>query len=446
MNKEQFLVSFFSKSNELRLNYFVLGSYQSLPRDTGGSDIDIVVKESDFGEMENILFSLTKECSACLVSYLETSNARFYRILAHEWGVQIDIFFKGLCFKGVPYFPIENMNDDVIYHNNIVRALNEKQGYIIDYFKEVIHNGNVRVKYVKALYESFCDDLEGTKSLIESAYGSDVFHLFMENLSLEGLANVAYPLKKILREKITHRRIFPQIKSKIFLMKRLLCKTPGYVIAVEGTDGSGKSFIINSISPILNEAFHNGVVYNHLRPNWLPDLAVLLGRRKKIASEKIIEVVSDPHAGKQSGFVMSLVRWGWYMLDYTFGYMRKVWPQIHSKSKVFIFDRYYYEFYLDQKRSHVKLSNWVVRIGELFLPKPDLILCLGGDPKKIFARKPETSLEEVTRQTNALKDFCKKRKNAVWIDTTMKPEESVEAAMKAIMAVMGKRFKLEDIQ
>lgn len=219
----------------------------------------------------------------------------------------------------------------------------------------------------------------------------------------------------------------------------------GYVIVVEGTDGSGKSFIINSITPILNGAFHNGVIYNHLRPNWLPDIAVVLGKRKKTAPGKEIKVVSDPHAGKQSGLAMSLVRWGWYMLDYTFGYLKKVWLQVHSKSKVFIFDRYYYEFYLDQKRSHVKLPNFIVRIGEFFIPKPDLILCLGGDPEKIYARKPETSLEEVARQTKVLKEFCNARKNAVWIDTTVKPEESIDAAMKAITAVMGKRFKIEDI-
>lgn len=220
----------------------------------------------------------------------------------------------------------------------------------------------------------------------------------------------------------------------------------GLVIIVEGTDGSGKSFIIDHVTPCLEKKSRNTVVYNHLRPNWLPDLAVVLGKRKKSVPGDEIQVVDNPHAGKQSGFVMSLVRWGWYMLDYTFGYMKKVWIPIHSKSKVFIFDRYYYEFYLDQKRSHVKLPNWVVGFGELFLPKPDLILCLGGDPEKIYARKPETSLEEVTRQTNALMDFSKKRKNAVWIDTTMKPEESIDATMKAIMDVMGKRFKLEDIQ
>jgi len=219
-----------------------------------------------------------------------------------------------------------------------------------------------------------------------------------------------------------------------------------FVIVVEGTDGSGKSFIIDHITPRLEKMTGEKVVYNHLRPHWLPDIAVVLGKRKKLKEGQEVKVVSDPHAGKQSGFAMSLVRWGWYMLDYIFGFLKKVWLPTHSKSKVFIFDRYYYEYYLDQKRSHVKLPNWVVRVGEFFLPKPDLILCLGGDPEKIYARKPETSLEEVKRQTAVLKDFCDKRKNAVWIDTTVKPEESIEAAMQAITAMMSKRFKIDDVR
>lgn len=190
----------------------------------------------------------------------------------------------------------------------------------------------------------------------------------------------------------------------------------------------------------MNGAFHNGVVYNHLRPNVIPDIAELMGKRKKAEKDKVT-VVSDPHAGKQSGFIGSFVRWSYYMIDYTFGYLKTVWPAIHTKSKVFIFDRYYYEYYFDQKRSHTSLPKWILRIGEWLLPKPDLILCLGGDPQKIYERKPETSIEEVTRQTNVLKDFCAKRKNAVWVDTTTAPEESIRCAMNAICDMMSPRFK-----
>ncbi len=89
----------------------------------------------------------------------------------------------------------------------------------------------------------------------------------------------------------------------------------------------------------------------------------------------------------------------------------------------------------------MNLPRWIIRFGELFVPDPDLVLCLGGDPEKIYARKPETSLEEVTRQTEELRNFAAKRENAVWIDTTKPIEESVADAKSAILAMMSTRFK-----
>lgn len=82
------------------------------------------------------------------------------------------------------------------------------------------------------------------------------------------------------------------------------------------------------------------------------------------------------------------------MMDYTFGYAKSVYPKIATKAKVFIFDRYYYDYYIDQRRSRTSLPQWVLRFGEIFVPVPDLILCLGGDPKKYMS----VSLRQVLKR------------------------------------------------
>ena len=332
------------------------------------------------------------------------------------------------------------MRERVIEYNGI-KVLDIKKGYYVDYIKEVLHLGKAKEKYLKAFIEEIKRDEEYYREELSSLYGEKTVQLVFDNLSEDELPSVEKQLQRMIRKRVMKGHRWKNIWLRMLLLKRLFGKRPGYVIAVEGTDGSGKSFIINSITPVLNEAFHNGVIYNHLRPNAIPDLGVLLGKKKK---EDEAVVCTDPHGQKPSGLVGSLIRWGYYMIDYTFGYMKKVWPQIHTKSKVFIFDRYYYEYYLDQKRSRTNLPQWVIRFGELFLPNPDLILCLGGDPEKIYARKPETSLEEVKRQTDVLKNFCGERKNAVWIDTTIQPEESVKAALGACYDMMSKRFNTEE--
>lgn len=440
MNKKEFLTSFFSRLNGEEVDYFVYGSYLSLPDDTGGSDIDMVVSEQDFPKVRSVIRSLTEGTGVSLVSFYTNANAKFYRFLffPQSFGVQIDIFYKGLCYKGVEYYPMRLMRERIITYNDI-KVLDIKKGYYVDYIKEVLHLGRAKEKYLKAFLEEIDTDRDYYRKELTDLYGAEVARLVFDNLSEEKQKSIQKPLQRLLRKAVLNGKQLQSSWRTLTLLKRLFGKRPGYVIVVEGTDGSGKSFIINSVTPILNEAFHNGVVYNHLRPNAIPDLGVLLGKKEK---EEGVTVCSDPHGQKQSGLVGSLVRWGYYMIDYTFGYLKTVWPQIHTKSKVYIFDRYYYEFYLDQKRSRTNLPQWIVKFGELFLPKPDLILCLGGDPAKIYARKPETSLEEVTRQTNALHAFCDQRPNAVWVDTTLQPEESISLAMGAIYNMMNKRFEI----
>lgn len=155
---------------------------------------------------------------------------------------------------------------------------------------------------------------------------------------------------------------------------------------------------------------------------------MLLGTKKSIKA-----TVTNPHAKKPSKFLPSIARWSYYLLDYSIGYLINYWLKLHTKSKVVIFDRYYYDNYIDQKRLRTSLPKWIIRLGEFFIHKPDLVICLGGDPKIIFERKPETSLDEVKRQTQALKDFCKTRSNTVWVDTTIQPNISITTAIEAIL-------------
>ncbi len=442
MTKEQFLTIFFSKLNENEVDYFVFGEYRYLPKDTGGSDIDIVVDYAGVKILDAVIKKIAKSGNVVLAAFYENPITKFYRFITPEWGVQIDVFYKGLRFRGCEYYPICYLRKFVIDYNS-VKVLSLEKGFYVDFFKEILYTGKAKDKYVDEFLKVLTENNKECFAEIQSIYGDGVLSFIKNHLNKNDLMKDKKKLQRLLKRSVTNGRLVSVLKDRFFAFFRLFKKRPGYVIVVEGTDGSGKSFIINSITPILNECFHHFVVYNHLRPNLIPDLGVVLGKKEKTKDNV---VCITPHAQKASGFAGSIIRWGYYLIDYTVGYFKKIWVQIHSKSKVFIFDRYYYDYYFDQKRFRIKLPNWIIKFGELFVPSPDLILCLGGNPEKIYARKPETSLEEVTRQTKVLKKFCNARKNAVWIDTTVKPEESIDAAMQAITAMMSKRFKIDDVR
>ena len=71
---------------------------------------------------------------------------------------------------------------------------------------------------------------------------------------------------------------------------------------------------------------------------------------------------------------------------------------------VWMFDRYYYDYLIDPKRGKIKLPRWLLKLGQFFIPEPDMILCLGTNAESIHRRKPELTLIEVERQVVELKN------------------------------------------
>lgn len=435
MTKTEFLTNLFTCFNKQEIDYYVVGEYANLPVDCGDSDIDIYINPKHYSQVTEIIENLRRKNEIVLASFYKNPYESYIRLLTCKWGVQIDLQ-KTFLHKCQSYYNPNFFIDNIYVHNGIVRVLNTCEGYYVGFLKELIHTGQIKEKYVTGFIEEFKINPKRHHE-IAKCLGKHTLELFERYNTKEELLCHTKELRASIISYIHSWDYIKRLYFFIYNLRRVLLP-PGYVIVVLGTDGSGKSTIINRITPKLDEGFHHGVVYNHLRPNAIPELGVLLGKKEK---QDASIVNTDPHALKQSGFFGSIIRWGYYMIDYTFGYMKVVWPQIRTKSKVYIFDRYYYDYYIDQKRSRISLPNWVIRMGEFFVPKPDLIICLGGNPKEVFERKPETSLKEVVRQTEALKEFCSNRDNAVWVDTTCPLELSVNSAMRAIVDMMSKRFE-----
>lgn len=207
----------------------------------------------------------------------------------------------------------------------------------------------------------------------------------------------------------------------------------GFSIAFLGTDGAGKSTIISHLTPILKELYPDSVYYEHLRPNKFPSIASLMGKKDEFNGPAL-----NPHSKKTSGPFGSFFRWSYYLLDYTVGYGIKVFPKKAFTSCVWIFDRYYYDYRIDKRRTRVDLPDWVLKFGQWIIPEPDIIFCLGADPELIFARKPELTIDEVHRQVEKLKLFSLENKKAIWIDTSDSIEKSVEDVMLTINKLITK--------
>lgn len=434
---DMFLHRLFNSLNLNQINYAVLRNYQLLPESVGGSDLDIWVKKTDYERFLGVVSNTVQECKGGLASYLPDETCPRLVYQAPGWGIQFDVHIGVAQHKGVPYMDNSLIESHIIDYNG-VKVLTPEIDGLISFLKEVLNNKKCREQYciqaaelIRSLSQEEIDCyLKAFSKSVRVIIVSVLTRMDFNKEVIKTLGRICSNDLQTSSSKIHYRII--QVKKGL-----RLCKHPGYTIAVLGTDGSGKSFIINAITPILNEGFHNGVKYEHMRPNYLPSLAAAMGKKANAP----VAICSNPHGSKPSGLVGSIVRLSYYWLDYTWGYFRKVFLDKALNTHVWLFDRYYYDFYIDQRRARLNIPNWIIRMYGWFVPTPDLTICLGGDPKKIYARKPETSLEEVTRQTKALKNFARTHKKAVWVDTTVAPEESIKAVMDSIVKMMLKRFK-----
>lgn len=422
---------------KLNVNYCVLRNYEHLPLHTGGSDLDMWVSPEDYPRFLEILGDVCQACDAHLVSYKDDKLCPQFTLCAYLSGLQIDMHIGLANHKGVAYFDESIIGHHILEHNGIKVLAPEADG-LICFLKEMLNNKRCKTEYCEKARRAIAQvsDTEAEQYL-------KAFSPAVRTKILGVLRNADFEEAVIRQVGIAASKDLQTPASRWLYLCTQAKKTSrffrplGYTVAFLGTDGSGKSTIINALTPVLSEAFHKGVRYEHMRPNYLPSLAVLTGKKSKDAP---VEVCVDPHGGKPSGFFGSLLRVSYYWLDYTYGYFRKVYFDKSVKNHVWIFDRYFYDYANDPRRACIKLPRWLLHFYGLLVPDPDIIICLGTDAEKIHARKPELPLEEIRRQVERLRRFAGHNSHAVWIDTGCSVEESVRQTMSVLLDRMSRRF------
>lgn len=434
-----FLSDFFINLNNRQVQYVVLRNYNSLPFSTDGSDLDIYISRDHLSVFKECLKHLMVEYNGRLVSIIESKVCPRFCLLGlneSSWGLMIDLHIQEIKYRGAPIISADVMLKSTTKHNDIT-VLNQPVDCLISLFKELLNNKR-------------CTDLIYNNFIQHSLHHELLKNVFSDN-SRSGIIPRLLEFRDTIYSDTSVKRLYNVLDKyyprkwsssirKVGKLKRLFRK-PGFVISFLGTDGSGKSTLIERIMPAVKDAFHNTVYYKHLRPGLMPPLSVIFGNKKNSPGP-----VTNPHASSPSGFIGSLIRFTYYLTDYFIGYYIKIFPRKATKASVWLFDRYYYDYYFDQRRSRISLPYALIRAGQMFIPEPDLIICLGTDPGVIHSRKPELSLSEIEQQVTKLREFASKHKRAVWIDTSCGIDESSREVIEAIIKVMAKRFESVTLQ
>jgi len=174
-----------------------------------------------------------------------------------------------------------------------------------------------------------------------------------------------------------------------------IIKSKGMIITFSGVDGAGKSTVIENVKHVIEKKLRKPVVVIRHRPSLLPILSAWTKGKAKAEQDAANTL---PRQGGNKSSVSSFLRFAYYYSDYVFGQFYVKLKHV-TKGKIVLYDRYYFDFINDSRRSNIQLSKTISNAGYKLLLKPDLNFFLYADPATILARKQELDRETIISLT-----------------------------------------------
>lgn len=434
----EFIKSFFNELNRNKIRYCILRK-ANLILNGEAHDIDMVIDFSRIEEIMNILENLSVNMGWNL--FLKSTKDNGNLITLHyyiEYNKSIEIvhfdFFKNFSWINIPLIKNEELLSNCIYEDGIYSCSKENEA-ITKLFSRYLYHGYIKEEYKMDIVDTFVKYKENVKKImnqfLQYYYSEKIYELIL-NKRWDELTRLNKDIKRSIREKYlssSYKKIMYNFTNISFKLKRYI-NYNGLMIAFIGTDGSGKSTIIENLPKVLGKTFNESQIkYYHWRPKYL----------KSPKGDKNLNVtVTEPHSKKPYGKVLSFLKFTYFNLDYIIGYWLSV--RVHlGKNELVIFDRYYYDYLVDKYRYRLTLNDKLIKWTMKLIPKPHITFLLIGSPRVLYERKKEISLDEVEKQVNnvmELEDIISKSKI---INVNNNINEVVFDVSKNIVSVMKTR-------
>lgn len=431
---------FFDELSKNKIKYCILRNADEV--ECGDAhDIDMAVDNGCLKKTENVLMSVAKEQGWKLHVKTGSAKDRFNIKCYHFFTVTDVQERKDIHIVHFDIFPTFTWNGYILLDNEtLTQGIDESTVYhradpvieaVTKLFIRLLYNGYIKEKYKPYIKNIFANNETSTVDILNRFLSSTSTEYIIKSVIKENWKDIEDNRERFVTD-IKKISIHNHIGHKMYLIRKVMNKA-GIMVAFEGTDGSGKSTIINALPRVLGNSFPEDMQdYYHWRPGFIK-------KEKKVADGQPI-VVTAPHAQKPYGRIKSFAKYMFFNMDYILGYWCKVRWQI-AKGHLVVFDRYYYDYYLDKLRYRLTISDFTLDFFKCLIPKPDLTLLLVGDAEVLYERKKEIPVEEIQKQIDRMMEKKKCFNNPVLIDVNQPIERVVNQAACAILNAASSKVK-----
>lgn len=424
------------------LDYCIQNGYENMPYSCS-TDVDIFYRGATEKDIDKIVKKAAADANLLVLQKIAMGYYHYVYWLTPELpdsNFQLELDFQSeLSNKVMPHYFIPN---------KLLDRKKEFRGfYIPSPSDEIVYTllrrtvkHNFSGKHLETLRKAYYTNPEEIEGLLKEELPTDIVEGLQDIIKDNSVETFEryypkfydYVCKQSHKNNTVIKRMSQMWYNATKMLPLRFMKPAGMAIALLAPDGGGKSTILEMLKTYGITSFA-GVERKYIRPEMFKNI----GQYKPNAKPEMTDN-PNPHGRKPDNAMKSLIRFMIYLIDFTLGYFIKVVP-LKWQRKLVVFDRYYYDYYVDMYRYHYSLPLWLPRLFGFLIPRPAITFILHASPKVIYNRKKELTIEETQRQCEVFKKLAQTLPNARLIDV----DRPVNAIVKEIVAaIIEKRVKL----
>jgi thymidylate kinase len=409
------------------LRYAVVGDSRDFNTTIEG-DVDIVTDKESLSAFRTTLYAFTQAVKGRVVQVIQHEQTAHYYVLAWRDAQQrLHFLHPDICStyyrQGQPFLEAQELLEKRLEGPHGFQVPAPAKAFLY-YLLKKIDKGQLNRRQFDYLRAEWSKDPEGALHEMKRFWSeaqSQRIRAAFEQAQEDKLVTELPALRASLRAGLPF-----SLRAKIWEWLRKLKRVTqptGLFVVFLGADGSGKSSVLERVNESLAPAFRRTKRY-HLRPH--------LGRKNETS-----QPVTDPHAQPPRSVLASLLKLGYWGLDYGFGYI-SVYKHL-VQSTLVLFDRYYDDLLIDPKRYRYGAPRVFAKLVGKFLPRPDLVILCDAPAEVLQSRKQEVSFAETQRQREAYLTLVKGLPNGHVVDASKPLSEVVASTEEIILNFMAAR-------